>query len=194
MRTRHIQGHANRGMDFENLLESVHERYAQKKIAIIQKVPTEFIPLRGYDGKIVGCKVAKKSIVDYLGRYKNIPVAVEAKRVDADRITYNEVEKHQACFMDDFCWQGNAKGIVIVSFRLKDFYAIPWDYWREAYYAWNHRKDQSKRSCENRTVKWNGKEYVTNGKGGIDKDEIPKEWKIELAQELILPYLQVLDK
>lgn len=185
--------HANRGMAFESLLEHVHDKYQKRGVAVVHKVPTEFIPLRNYAGKIIGCKVEKKSCADYIGRYKNIPVVVEAKSVRDNRITYNEVHDHQAKFINDFCGNGEGRGIILVDFSESRYYAIPWEYWKAAYNAWNERIDKSKRKCEIRKVIWKGKEYMTNGQGGISYKDIPDEWKINPGGVFILPYLSILE-
>ena len=70
---------ANRGKPFEDFINFANEKYQAKGIAVMHKVPTEFIPLRGAHGQVANCKVERKSCVDYLGRFRDIPVAVEAK-------------------------------------------------------------------------------------------------------------------
>ncbi len=87
---------ANRGQSFEALLKMVHERYQVSGLACVHKVPTEFIPLRDGQGRLVSCKVEHKSCVDYLGRYCSTPVAVEAKHTQSKRISFDRVEPHQA--------------------------------------------------------------------------------------------------
>lgn len=77
---------ANKGKPFEDFLLFVHDAYQKQGDAVIHKVPTEFIPLRDGAGKIVNVKVERKSCVDYLGRYGSIPVAVEAKHTEDDRM------------------------------------------------------------------------------------------------------------
>lgn len=68
---------ANRGKPFEDFINFANEKYQAKGIAVMHKVPTEFIPLRGAHGQVANCKVERKSCVDYLGRFRDIPVAVE---------------------------------------------------------------------------------------------------------------------
>ena len=116
---------ANRGKPFEDFLKYVHQRYQHEGTACVHKVPTEFIPLRGYDGKIVNCKVEEKSCVDYLGRFRSVPVAVEAKHEEGTRISFSRVEPHQAEYMDDYTKDPGAAGIVVVSFSLRRFSRFP---------------------------------------------------------------------
>lgn len=103
---------ANRGRPFEDLLNLAHSRYQASGQACVHKVPTEFLPLRDRRGQVAGCKVEHKSCVDYLGRYYNIPVAVEAKHTESGRIHFDRVEQHQAEYLDDFCRSPAAIGLV----------------------------------------------------------------------------------
>lgn len=57
---------ANRGKPFEDFINFANEKYQAKGIAVMHKVPTEFIPLRGAHGQVANCKVERKSCVDYL--------------------------------------------------------------------------------------------------------------------------------
>ena len=121
---------ANKGKPFEDFLLFVHDAYQKQGDAVIHKVPTEFIPLRDAAGKIFNVKVERKSCVDYLGRYGPTPVAVEAKHTEDDRIRWDRVEPHQADYLDDFCKDPQAVGIVLVSFSLRQFFAVPWPAWK----------------------------------------------------------------
>jgi recombination protein U len=122
---RRSASHANRGQPFEDFLKFVHERYQADGIACIHKVPTEFIPLRNAKGQVCSAKVETKSCVDYLGRYKGIPVAVEAKHTEEKRIDFKRIEPHQADYLDDWGKDPNAIALVLVSFSLRRFYAVP---------------------------------------------------------------------
>ena len=97
---------ANRGKPFEDFINFANEKYQAKGIAVMHKVPTEFIPLRGEHGQVANCKVERKSCVDYLGRFRDIPVAVEAKHTQGARIDFSAVQDHQAEYLD--AWRGQA--------------------------------------------------------------------------------------
>ena len=131
-----MRSHANRGQPFEDFLAFVHARYQTTGTACVHKVPTEFIPLRDRTGKVCSVKVEHKSCVDYLGRYKGTPVAIEAKHTENDRMLFSRVEPHQAEYMDDFCKDPEAVGIILVSFKLQRFFAVPWQFWKQARDAW----------------------------------------------------------
>ena len=183
---------ANRGKPFEDFLKFVHQRYQASKKACVHKVPTEFIPLRDYTGKVTNCKVEEKSCVDYLGRYKSTPVAVEAKHEEGTRIAFSRVEPHQATYMDDYTADPNAVGIVVVSFGLRRFFAVPWVFWNAARNAWE-RKSPKSTKCEKVTIKAYGWEWTTPGMASASPEQFHPEWKIT-GGETGLPYLEIIDK
>lgn len=125
--------YANRGRAFEEYINYANKRYQHKGVAMVQKIPTEFIPLRDRNGKIYSVKVEHKSTVDYIGRFGAHPIAMEAKNTNTDSIRWDAVQPHQAAFLDDWCQQAGAIGMVLVSFNLERFYAIPWAFWGSAY-------------------------------------------------------------
>ena len=97
----------------------------------MHKVPTEFIPLRGAHGQVSRCKVDCKSCVDYLGRFRDIPVAVEAKHTQGTRIDFSAVQDHQAEYLD--AWmegEGRQLAFVAVSFGVNRFFMVPWSFWK----------------------------------------------------------------
>lgn len=125
--------YANRGQPFENFIRFANERYQQKDVAVITKQATEFIPIRNSSGKVCNVKVEHKATVDFLGRYKQYPIAIEAKDTSSDSIRFDAVQPHQAEYMDRFCNEPGTIGLVLVSFNLQKFYAVPWAFWGEAY-------------------------------------------------------------
>lgn len=127
------RSYANRGAPFEEFIRFANERYEHHKIAVIDKLPTEFIPLRDKRGKIAGAKVEHKSKVDFIGRYKHYPIAIEAKHSSDDTIRFDRVEPHQADYMDAFTEEPGTIGLVLISFNLKRFFVIPWAFWATAY-------------------------------------------------------------
>ena len=127
--------YANRGQALEEFIRFANSRYEKKNIAIIEKLATEFIPIRDRNGKICSVKVEHKSKVDFIGRYKQYPIAIEAKNSNSDTIRFDRVEPHQADYMDAFTAQPGTIGLVLVSFNLKRFFAIPWTFWQAAYNA-----------------------------------------------------------
>lgn len=183
---------ANRGRPFEELIASAHKRYQMSGLAVVHKVPTAFLPIRDQRGKIVGCKVEEKSCVDYLGRYRNIAVAVEAKHTQEKRIAFDQVEDHQAAFMDDWTTNPGAVGIVIVSFRMSRFFAIPWPFWAAA-------REQAKATAPRRkppsvSVTYCGEHWNTPTSHSAAPDDLLPEWEYRPGGKYLLPYLDTIER
>lgn len=183
---------ANRGKPFEDFLLFVHDAYQRQGAGVVHKVPTEFIPLRNASGQVFDVKVEKKSCVDYLGRYGPTPVAVEAKHTEDDRIRWDRVEDHQADYMDDFCREPQAVGIVIVSFSLRRFFAIPWPAWRAGREAWKKAPPRHKPASV--AVEYGGTVWNTPAAASISADDFPAEWEIKAGGTTGLPYLEIIKK
>lgn len=167
--------YANRGRPFEEFVRFANERYEKHKIAVIDKLPTEFIPIRGRDGKICSVKVERKSKVDFIGRYKHYPIAIETKNTNTDSIRFDEVQEHQADYMDSFTEEPGTIGLVFVSFGLKRFFVIPWVFWKAAYDA-RVRPGGSRTSSVSITAY--GVTWDIPKKFSARIDEIPAEFEI----------------
>lgn len=168
------KSYANRGVAFEEFIRFANDRYAHKKVATIDKLPTEWIPLRNRSGKICGAKVERKSKVDFIGRYKHYPIAIEAKNSNEDNIRFDEVQPHQADYMDQFTEEPGTIGLVLVSFNLKRFYAIPWAFWSAAYETRVRRNDRATPV----TVTAFGQTWTIPKKFSVRADELNPEWEI----------------
>lgn len=185
---------ANLGMPFEELLEYTNTRYMNYKEAIVWKIPTEFIPLRNAYGQIVSCKVEKKSCSDFMGRYKGLPVAIEAKHTSSDRINYNRVEHHQATFLEMFQDKGYGFSAVIVSFKMERFFLVPWSFWETARTAWENRDNLKSRKAKKVLVEEYGVSWETNGMASVSADELPKEFEVKTDHKYGLPYLTKIEE
>jgi len=181
---------ANRGRPFEDLLNLAHSRYQANGLACVHKVPTEFLPLRDGTGKLVSCKVEHKSCVDFLGRYRNIPVAVEAKHTEGKRISFDRVEQHQAAYMDDFCKNPGAVGIVVVSFGMRRFFAVPWPFWKAARDVWAAGGPRAASAPVNAY----GTYWDTPGMASASPEQLHEEWEIKPGGPYALPYLQIIER
>ena len=165
---------ANRGRSFEDFVRFANQRYEHYNLAYIEKIPTEFLPIRNAYGKICSAKVTKKSSVDFIGRYKHYPIAVETKDTRSSTIRFDRVERHQFDFFKGF---GNSEGVitlVLISFDLTQFYAIPWVFWQAAY---EERVIKGNRTTK-LTVDAYGVVWDIPKKNSIRADDIPKEFEV----------------
>ena len=181
--------YANRGQDFEQFLRYVNERYRAEGVAIICKIPTEILPLRDGTGRICSAKVCSKSTVDYIGRVGSVPFAAEAKETKGDSIRFDAVQEHQAAFLDAYSGQNEAICLVLVSFNLNSFYAVPWAFWKPAREAWVNAQRNNKRKAEQITITYDGQTWTTPGKASVRESELLPEWKVEMGGQYGLDYL-----
>lgn len=167
--------YGNRGEPFETFIEFACDTYKRKGIAVIDKQHTCFKPIRDYRGKIVNVKVEKKATVDYMGRYRCFPIAMEAKHTSTDAIRWDAVQEHQADYMDIFTAESGTIGMVVISFGLKRFFAIPWQVYKIAY-------DARVRPGGSRTAPVTATAFGTTWdippKNSFRADEIPPEYEI----------------
>lgn len=185
------RSYANRGKAFEDLIKYANVRYERQKIALIQKVPTEFIPIRNIRGQVCGVKVEHKSTVDFIGRYKQYPIAIEAKNTNSGAIRFDEVQPHQADYMDRFTAQPGTIGMILVSFSLDTFYAIPWAFWGAAY---DIRVRKGTRSASKRVYAF-GEEWDVPTKKSARMEDLSPTWRISDNNNMIhLNYLKNAEK
>jgi len=162
--------HANRGRNLEELITYANVRYRKQKIAVIDKVPTEWIPQRGKSGKIVGAKVTKKAIVDFTGHYQGYPIAFDAKHTREHSIRWDELQPHQAEFLSDWELTGG-KSFILVSFNMQYFFMVPWSFWKAGLDQW----------------------LDTGIKPSLSIKEIPDNYHIQLGGYFCLDYLKAVD-
>lgn len=174
------------GAAFEELIAWQNQRYKAQGIAIIEKQATEFIPIR-QGGKIVTAKVDKKATVDYMGRMRKKPIAIEAKHTNNDRISLLAVEDHQAEFLEQWTKDGEGLGYVLVSFGMCEFYMIPWNVWSECRRRWKTKV--ATRAVPFKTPDF---EFLYSGKGSLHKDELKSSWRVNCNGKNGLPFLEAI--
>jgi recombination protein U len=119
------QSKANRGRDFEELVDLANEWYNSRGIAALQKVPTHWTVRRKFDpfknqSIIVSAFPTRKSTVDYIGLYYNRPIAFDAKSTrNKTRFPLNNIEEHQIKFLEQ--WQAlSGKAFFLIHFSIFD--------------------------------------------------------------------------
>lgn len=138
--------YANRGTDFENIIRNSNEWYRRNGIAVIMKIPTEFVPLRDRYGRVYSVKVTHKATVDFIGRVYDKPIMVEAKHTGSGSIRLDAVQPNQVQDLDEFT-AGGGLGLVVVSFSFRDFFAVPWEWWTVAYNLRICQKSKEEHIC-----------------------------------------------
>lgn len=108
--------HANRGLSLERLIELSNQQYRRQGLAVVHKVPTHWVPLRGAEGKITGAKVAEKAAVDFLGCVapSGRLIAFDAKQNrDERRFPLDERWSHEVAFLQDVSRTGGITFLLI---------------------------------------------------------------------------------
>ena len=93
-----------RGSAFEEMVDMTNQLYAQKGLAIIQKVPTPITPV-AVDNKsrtITSAYFEKKSTIDFIGVAQGIPICFDAKETRQLNLPLKNIHIHQIEFMEDF--------------------------------------------------------------------------------------------
>lgn len=168
------RSYANRGMQLETFMKYSNVRYAASGAAFIQKQCTEFIPIRNGRGQVCSVKVEHKATVDFLGRYKQYPIAIEAKNTNEDSIAFDRVEPNQVEDMNAFTAHPGTIGIVLVSFNLRTFYAIPWAFWG---YAYDLRVRRNDRKADVNLHAF-GQDWYIPKKKSVREEELNPEWRV----------------
>ena len=97
-----------RGSTLEDLVNRTNEQYAEKNLALIQKIPTPITPVRmdKENRHITLAYFEQRSTVDYIGAVQGIPVCFDAKECSVDTFPLSNIHPHQVEFMNAFEQQG----------------------------------------------------------------------------------------
>lgn len=119
------------GQQFENLIERACTRYKALKIAYIEKTPEPMKPISRPDAKgHFSAVFTKAAQPDYKGTLKGgRAIVFEAKHTSFIRIEQAQVSPEQAAALSRHEAMG-AVCFVLVSFRFENFYAVPWNVWK----------------------------------------------------------------
>ena len=114
-----------RGSVLEELINYAYQKYKDKGLALIQKIPTPITPVR-FDKESRHITLAyfeKKSTVDYIGAVQGIPVCFDAKECAVDTFSLQNLHPHQVEFMKNFEKQNGISFLLIYyTHRQKCYY------------------------------------------------------------------------
>lgn len=139
-----------RGSTLEDLINHTNEQYREKKLALIQKIPTPITPI-DMDKESRHITLAyfdQKSTVDYIGAVQGIPVCFDAKECRIDTFALQNVHEHQVRFMEEFERQGGISFLLIFYTGRNEFYYMPF---RDLKRAWDRMQAGGRKSipfCE----------------------------------------------
>lgn len=104
-----------RGSTLEDLINRTNDSYREKKLALIQKVPTPITPISidKQSRHITLAYFEQKSTVDYIGAVQGIPVCFDAKECAVKTFPLQNIHPHQIAFMKEFEEQGGISFIIL---------------------------------------------------------------------------------
>ena len=100
-----------RGSTLEDLINRTNDSYREKKLALIQKIPTPITPI----------EIDKKSAV------QGIPVCFDAKECAVRTFPLQNIHPHQIAFMKEFEAQGGVAFIILSFTAENEIYYVPFD-------------------------------------------------------------------
>ena len=161
-----------RGSTLEDLINRTNEQYREKKLALIQKIPTPITPI-DIDKESRHITLAyfdQKSTVDYIGAVQGIPVCFDAKETKSDTFSLQNVHEHQVEFMRQFEQQNGIAFLLIFYSGRDEFYYMPFC---DVERAWQRAQN--------------------GGRKSVPFDEIDTRLRIYPNQHgILLPYLDAL--
>lgn len=162
-----------RGSALEDMINKTNEKYRDKGLALIQKIPTPITPI-SIDKSTRHITLAyfdQKSTVDYIGAVQGIPVCFDAKESKTDTFSLQNIHEHQVQFMLDFEKQ---QGIAffLIYYTAKDI----------LYYL---RISELK-------VFWD--RANNGGRKSFRFEELDKDYIIPKKKGLLVPYLDMIQK
>lgn len=161
-----------RGEALEEFINLSIDKYKEKHLALIQKIPTPIKPIK-LDPKTRQITLAffdKKSTVDYIGVVQGIPVCFDAKECQTDTFPLANIHKHQMEFMRDFEEQDGISFIILYFSNRNEFYYVPY---RDILFFWERME--------------------SGGRKSFTYDEIDKTYKIGHANNIIVHFLEPLN-
>jgi len=93
-----------RGSLLEDMINFTNDKYREKGLALIQKIPTPITPITidKESHQITLAYFGQKSTVDYIGAVQGIPVCFDAKECAVKTFKLQNIHPHQVQFMRDF--------------------------------------------------------------------------------------------
>ena len=160
-----------RGSTLEEMINRTIDKYKEKGLALIQKVPTPITPINIEPSTrhITLAYFDQKSTVDYIGVVQGIPVCFDAKECAVDTFALQNIHPHQFDFMERFEEQ---KGIafLIIYYSHKDLlYYLPFSDLKK---FWDRKEE--------------------GGRKSFRFEELDEKWIIDAKSGVLVPFLDSL--
>ncbi|MBR6396218.1 MAG: Holliday junction resolvase RecU [Lachnospiraceae bacterium] len=134
-----------RGSALEELINRSNEKYLEKGLACIQKIPTPITPIKinPSNKQITLAYFDKKSTVDYIGVVQGVPVCFDAKECVPDTFALANIHEHQIEFMKTFEKQDGIAFLLIHFVNRDKLYFMPFS---EVNKFWERAKEGGRKS------------------------------------------------
>ena len=161
-----------RGSLLETLINMTNDKYREKGLALVQKVPTPITPVNINDkGQITLAYFDSKSTVDYIGVVQGIPVCFDAKECNKTTFPLQNIHEHQVKFMEDFEAQDGVAFMIIYFSDTDEYYYAPF---KEIKKYWDRA--------------------VNGGRKSIKREEFVEGYYLDVTGKTTVPYLEGLEK
>lgn len=162
-----------RGSTLEDMINHSNMIYREKKLALIQKVPTPITPITiDKDSRhITLAYFDQKSTVDYIGAVQGIPVCFDAKECAVRTFPLQNVHEHQIYFMKEFEEQGGIAFILLQFTGEDEIYYLPFS---DLYRFW--------------------KRMEAGGRKSFTYEEVDKDFQVRAYRDILVHYLEPLQK
>lgn len=134
----HWNSRGLRGSALEESINFTNDKYRQRGLALLQKIPTPITPVRidPENRTITLAYFEKQSTVDYIGVAQGIPICFDAKETAQKHLPLQNIHEHQMGFMAEFCGHGGLSFLLVHFTVLDEYYLLPFEtlkkYWEDA--------------------------------------------------------------
>lgn len=152
-----------RGSTLEEMINLTNEKYREKGLALIQKIPTPIKPIKiQKDTRHISLAYfEQKSTVDYMGVVQGIPICFDAKETSKDYLSITNIHQHQIDFMQQFEKQKGIAFLLIYFSKYDTYYYLSF---RKLKLYWDKAKNDGRKSIP---IKDLSNDYKINTKNGI---------------------------
>lgn len=162
-----------RGSTLEELINITNEKYREKGMGLVQKIPTPIKPV-AFDKEnrhITLAYFEQRSTVDYIGVVQGIPICFDAKECNTETFPIQNIHKHQVDFMREFEKQNGVAFLIIYYTCLNEAYYLPFKY-VEAFFMRSE----------------------SGGRKSFRFEEIDQSYRIHINKGVPIHYLETLSK
>ncbi len=162
-----------RGSTLEEMINRTNEKYREKNLALIQKIPTPITPMKidQEHRHITLAYFEQKSTVDYIGVIQGLPVCFDAKESAQMTFALQNIHSHQVEFMQAFEKQEGIAFFLIYYTAENIYYYLPF---RNFLPFWERAQ--------------------SGGRKSFRFDELDKTYILPQKQGVLVPYLEMINK